>query len=56
MSGATEQDIAACLRHSTTALVTRYAHLSPSHLKGVVEKVASFGALEAPMANFPVQP
>ncbi len=42
MSGATEQDIAACLRHSTTALVKRYAHLSPSHLKGVVEKVARF--------------
>jgi len=43
MAGATESDIAACLRHSTTALVRRYAHLSPSHLKGVVEKVSGFG-------------
>ncbi|HIO68943.1 MAG TPA: hypothetical protein EYG58_00120 [Nitrospirales bacterium] len=42
MSRATEQDIAACLRHSTTSLVKRYAHLSPSHLKRVVEKVARF--------------
>ncbi len=43
MSGATEGDIAACLRHSTTALVRRYAHLSPSHLQGVMEKVSAFG-------------
>jgi hypothetical protein len=41
-SGATEQDIAACLGHSTTVLVKRYAHLSPSHLKGVVERVSAF--------------
>ncbi|MCH8041219.1 MAG: site-specific integrase [Nitrospinae bacterium] len=43
MSGATEQDIASCLRHSTTALVKRYAHLSQTHLKGVMEKVSAFG-------------
>ena len=43
MAGATEQDIAACLGHSTTALVRRYAHLSPAHLQGVVEKVSAFG-------------
>jgi integrase len=43
MDGATEQDIAACLGHSTTALVRRYAHLSPSHLKGVVERLSTFG-------------
>ena len=42
MAGATEQDIAACLGHSTTALVRRYAHLSPSHLKSVVERVSTF--------------
>jgi len=46
MAGATESDIAACLRHSSTALVRRYAHLSPRHLKGVVEKVAGFGRQE----------
>jgi site-specific recombinase XerD len=43
MAGATEQDIATCLGHSTTALVRRYAHLSPSHLKNVVERVSTFG-------------
>lgn len=42
MSGATEGTIAALLRHSSTALVRQYAHLSPSHLQEVVEKVASF--------------
>jgi site-specific recombinase XerD len=46
MAGATESDIAACLRHSSTALVRRYAHLSPRHLKGVVEKVSEFGRQE----------
>jgi len=46
MAGATESDIAACLRHSSTALVRRYAHLSPTHLKGVVEKVSGFGRQE----------
>ena len=43
MAGATEGEIAACLRHSTTALVRRYAHLSPTHLRGVIEKVSAFG-------------
>ena len=43
MSGQTEGTIAALLRHSTTALVKRYAHLSPSHLKTAVETVANFG-------------
>jgi len=43
MAGATEQEIAACMGHSTTALVRRYAHLNPSHLQGVVEMVSQFG-------------
>jgi site-specific recombinase XerC len=43
MSGATEGTIAALLRHSGTALVRRYAHLSPSHLQQEIEKVAAFG-------------
>ena len=43
MAGATDYDIAACLRHSTTALVRRYAHLSPIHLQGVMERVSAFG-------------
>ena len=46
MGGATEQEIAACLGHSTTALVRRYAHLSSSHLKGVVERVSTFGQVQ----------
>ena len=43
MSGATEQEIAACLRHSSTALVKRYTHLSQPHLHSVTEKVSQFG-------------
>ena len=44
MNGATEGTIATLLRHNGTALVRRYAHLSPSYLKAAVEGVASFGA------------
>ncbi len=45
MSGQAEGTISALLRHSTTGLVRRYAHLSPTHLKlkAAVETVASFG-------------
>ena len=43
MAGATDYDIAACLRHSTTALVRRYAHLSQTHLRTVMERVSNFG-------------
>ncbi|MGD9728512.1 MAG: tyrosine-type recombinase/integrase [Nitrospiraceae bacterium] len=43
MTGHNAGTIAALLRHSTTALVKRYAHLSPSHLKAAVEGVAGFG-------------
>ncbi len=43
MSGASLSTIAALLRHSSTALVQRYAHLSHSHLKTAVEQVAAFG-------------
>jgi len=42
MAGSTEQEIAACLGHSTTALVRRYAHLSTSHIRGVVERLSAF--------------
>ncbi|MEE8494277.1 MAG: site-specific integrase, partial [Nitrospirales bacterium] len=43
MGGASDGDIAASLRHAGTALVKRYTHLSPSHLKGVMEKASAFG-------------
>ena len=43
MSGCTEREIADCLRHRDTSLVKRYAHLTRSHLKGVMEKVSTFG-------------
>lgn len=42
MTNYREGTIAALLRHSTTALVKRYAHLSQDHLKGAVEDVAGF--------------
>jgi integrase len=40
--------IAALLRHSTTSLVRRYAHLSPDHLKESIERVSGFGKVENP--------
>ena len=43
MAGVTEATIASLLRHSGTALVRRYAHLSPSYLQEAVEKVSTFG-------------
>jgi site-specific recombinase XerD len=46
MTGKAESTIAALLRHSTTTLVKRYAHLSPSHLKEAVEGLADFGKEE----------
>ncbi len=54
MSGAAEGTIAALLRHSTTALVKRYAHLSPSHLKAAVEGVAAFGRTTSEASPTPV--
>jgi len=47
MSNQTESTIATLLRHSGTTLVRRYAHLSPSHLQGAVERVATFGLTES---------
>ncbi|MGB0909970.1 MAG: hypothetical protein ACPGYT_06370, partial [Nitrospirales bacterium] len=43
MSGASLGTIAALLRHSTTVLVKRYAHLSPAYMKEAVEDVSKFG-------------
>jgi len=55
MNGQNEGTMAALLRHSTTALVKRYAHLSPSHLKAAVEGVAGFGKAAAAVRENQVQ-
>lgn len=55
MTGHNEGTTAALLRHSTTALVKRYAHLSPSHLKAAVEGVAGFGKLSTEKQTNTVQ-
>jgi site-specific recombinase XerD len=39
MNGATLPDIAAVLGHKTLAMVQRYAHLTDSHVHGVVESM-----------------
>lgn len=39
MSGATTAELAAILGHKTLAMVKRYAHLSDSHVAGVVERM-----------------
>jgi integrase len=56
MSGATEGTIAALLRHSSTTLVKRYAHLSPSHLQQEIEKLSSFGKNTPPPKAQPDRP
>jgi len=43
MAGATERELQEALRHSSTVLVKRYAHLSPKQLPGVMERVSTFG-------------
>jgi integrase len=43
MQGVPLTTIAALLRHSTTSLVKRYAHLSPTYLKSAIEEVSIFG-------------
>jgi site-specific recombinase XerD len=43
MQGVPLTTIAALLRHSTTNLVKRYAHLSPTYLKASIEEVSKFG-------------
>lgn len=45
MQGVPLTTIAALLRHSTTGLVKRYAHLSPTYLQGAIEEVSKFGRL-----------
>jgi len=47
IAGVTEGTFASLLRHSGTALVRRYAHLSPSYLQEAIEKVSRFGKAEA---------
>lgn len=46
MADNTEDRIASLLRHSSTALMRRYAHLSPSYLQDAFEKVSRFGKAE----------
>lgn len=46
MLGVPLTTIAALLRHSTTALVRRYVHLSPAYLKEAIEEVSAFGKEE----------
>ncbi|HZZ92988.1 MAG TPA: integrase [Usitatibacter sp.] len=41
MNGATLSDIAAVLGHKTLSMVRRYAHLSDSHIDGVVQKMTT---------------
>jgi site-specific recombinase XerD len=42
-NGQGDSTVAALLRHSSTTLVQRYAHLSPTHLREAVEGVARYG-------------
>jgi integrase len=46
MNGQAPSTIAALLRHSGTDLVSRYAHLSPTHLQRALEGVSGFGKVK----------
>lgn len=48
MNGQSDSTIAALLRHNGTGLVQRYAHLTPTHLRGAVEGVSGYGKVPAP--------
>jgi hypothetical protein len=39
MSGATQVEIAAVLGHKTLQMVQRYAHLSDSHVRGLIRNL-----------------
>ncbi len=41
MTGATLPELAAFLGHKTLAMVQRYSHLSPGHMKGVADRMAA---------------
>src|SRR5262249_23221389 len=48
MRGATLQDVKEILGHSTMAMTLRYAHLSPTHLRGAVERLEGLTSATAP--------
>ncbi len=56
MNGQSPSTIAALLRHSGTDLVTRYAHLSPTHLQGALEGVSGFGKVKMETAEAGPEP
>ena len=43
MSGASDRDIMALGRWKSASMVTHYAHLQPSHLHEVVNRLSTFG-------------
>ena len=51
MNGQSDSTIPERLRHSGTALVKRYAHLSPSDLKSAIEEPSNFEKKEAQMGR-----
>jgi integrase len=48
MRGASLKDVQEILGHADLRMTNRYAHLSPAHLRGAVERLEGLTPLEAP--------